>query len=346
MKRTILLLFVAMCTVEVSAQQRSPFSDRIVNHGDPDQNIWTQFMPYAKGTVTEELETSSESEQSSLLPAEYYRKMLDNLNRITGLLRSVTYIGQPQGVDIRIYKTIGHNYNVDQYDDYKEDPEAQPYGEICVLVDPCIFYQGKRGNAEEMFARLTIRINNIQIAAPIAEQYGKPAQAIVAPKKVSTFYDYDIYQLDGKEYAIITHKKVPPFIPISQERYLKASIERYSHSKENGMEIVIGLLETKLAQLSDTQKEQQAVVNMEYEEFSEAAAAEQAKYFIANPQLTDRSQCNDMQLITISWSDPSPDTPLRLYRGGNEGFNIRYALLKQLYEDRGFWHNVANQLTR
>lgn len=90
-----------------------------------------------------------------------YDIMLKNINKVTAFLRSVSYIAEPQGVDIHISKAIGHNYDTDTYDDYKKDHNAKLYGEITVLVDPCIFYKGKRSNADEMFARLTICINSI-----------------------------------------------------------------------------------------------------------------------------------------------------------------------------------------
>lgn len=162
MNKIIFFLILAVLQIgNVSAQERPPFSDQVVNHGDTNKQIWTQFMPYAKGRIVEDKAPSISYGRSPLLPASDYDIMLKNINKVTALLRSVSYIAEPQGVDIHISKEIGHNYDTDTYDDYKKDNNAKLYGEITVLVDPCIFYKGKRSNAEEMFAGLTICINSI-----------------------------------------------------------------------------------------------------------------------------------------------------------------------------------------
>lgn len=335
MKKNIFTALFAILVITISAQERPPFSDQVVNHGDPNKQIWTQFMPYAKGRVTEDKEPYV-SERSPLLQAADYDKMLRNIDKITALLRSVSYIGEPQGVDIHISKAIGHIYDSDTYNDYKKDPNARLYGEITVLVDPCIFYKGKRGNAEEMFARLTIYINSIGFSND------KPAQVKINPEKVATFHACDVYWLvDNREYAVITNKNISPFIPISQEDYYKACIKKYSNSTEVGIGFVVDRYKEKLSKLSALRRKQQAVVNMEAEDFSEESAAEQPKYFIANPQLIDHSRSNEIQFITISWSKTSNAKPLRLYKGGKDGFDIRYYFLKQLHNDSRLWSEIT-----
>lgn len=339
MKKNIFTALFAILVIAVTAQERPSFSDQVVNHGDPDKQIWTQFMPYAKGRVIEDKEPYV-SERSPLLQAADYDKMLENINEITTLLRSVSYIGKPQGVDIHISKAIGHNYDTDTYNDYKKDPNAQLYGEITVLVDPCIFYKGKRGNAEEMFAKLIIRINNSQIGYP-EDRDAKPAQVKINPEKVATFHGYDVYWLeDNVEYAVITNPQMPVFVPISQEDYYKACVKTYSNSTEVGIGFVVDKYKERLSKLSAERRKQQAVVNMEFEEFSEESAAEQPKYFITNPQLIDCFSRNEIRLITVSWSNPTRDTPLRLYKGGNDGFNIRYYILNQLHNDSRVWNEI------
>jgi hypothetical protein len=165
--------------------------------------------------------------------------MLGEINKITALLRSVSYIGEPQGVDIHLSKIIGHNYDTDTYSDYKKDPNATLYGEITLLVNPCIIYKGKRGNAEEMFAKLIIRINNFQIGYT-KNRDAKPAQVKINPEKVAIFYSCDVYWLDDNvEYAVITKFKMPIFVPISQEDYYKACIKKYSNSTEVGIGFVV-----------------------------------------------------------------------------------------------------------
>lgn len=338
MNKIILFLILAVLQIcNVSAQERHPFSDKVVNYGNPQERIWTQFMPYAKGRIVEDTEPSISYGRSPLLPATHYDKMLQNINQITALLHSVPCIGSPQGVDIGIYKTIGHCYDTDKFSDYKNDPNATLYGEISVLVDPCIFYKGKRGNAEEMFAKLIIRINGIGFSND------KPAQVVISPEKVTTFYGHDVYLLeDNYEYAFITNNNISPFIPISQEDYYKACIKKYSNSTEVGIGFVVDMYKEKLSKLSAERCKQQALVNMEFEDFSEADASLQPKYFISNPQLVECSHSNEIQLITISWSKTSDDNHLRLYSGGKDGFDIRYYVLKQLFEDYQFWNNVKN----
>lgn len=334
MKKNIFTALFAILVITVSAQERPPFSDQVVNHGDLDKQIWTQFMPYAKGRVIEDKEPYV-SGRSPLLQAADYDKMLENINKITALLRSGSYIGEPQGVDIHISKAIGHNYDTDTYNDYKKDPNAQLYGEITVLVDPCIFYKGKRGNAEEMFARLTICINSIGFSND------KPAQVKINPEKVATFHGCDVYWLeDNVEYAVITKPQMPVFVPISQEDYYKACVKAYSNSTEVGIGFVVDRYKEKLSKLSAERRKQQAVVNMEVEDFSEESAAEQPKYFINNPQLIERSRSNKIQLITISWSKTSTDKPLRLYKGGKDGFDIKDYILKQLHDDSKVWNEI------
>ena len=336
MNKTILFLILAVLQIgNVFAQERPTFSDQVVNYGNPEESIWTQFMPYAKGRIVEDKEPYISYGRSPLLPASDYDKMLENINKITALLRSVPYIGSPQGVDIYISKAIDHCYDTDKFSDYKQDPNAYLYGEITVLVDPCIFYKGKRGNAIEMFARLTIRINSIGFSND------KPAQVVISPKKVSTFHGNDVYWLeDNREYTVMTEKNISPFVPISQEDYYKACIKKYSNSTEVGIGFVVDWFKEKLSKLSAERGKQQAVVNMESEDFSEESAAQQPKYFITNPQLIDRSRPNEIQLITVSWSKTSTDKPLRLYRGGKDGFDIRYYLLKQLHDDSKIWNEV------
>ena len=320
----------------VSAQERPSFSDKVINYGDSEKFIWTQFMPYAKGRIVEDAEPHISSYgRSPLLPAAHYDKMLQYITRITALLRSVPCIGTPQGVDIGIYKSIGHCYDSDKFSDYKKDPNATLYGEIIVSVDPCIFYKGKRGNAEEMFAKLIIRINGIGFSND------KPAQVVVSPEKVATFHGYDVYWLeDNVEYAVITKKNISPFVPISQEDYYKACIKKYSNSTEVGIGFVVDRYKEKLSKLSADRRKQQAVVNMEVEDFSEESAAQQPKYFITNPQLIERSRSNEIQLITVSWSKTSDDKPLRLHKGGKDGFDIKYYILKQLHDDSKIWSEI------
>ena len=340
-----------MVTVQVgnvSAQERPPFSDKVVNYGDPEKFIWTQFMPYAKGRIIEDTEPHISSYgRSPLLSASHHDMMLQNINRITALLRSAPCIGTPQGVDIGIYKAIGHCYDTDSFTDYKKDPNATLYGEIIVSVDPCIFYKGKRGNAgnaEEMSAVLIIRINNSQIGYP-EDKNAKPAQAVISPEKVATFHGNDVYWLeDNVEYAVITKNRMPIFVPISQEDYYKACIKKYSNSTEVGIGFVVDRYKEKLSKLSAERCKQQAVVNMEVEDFSEESAAEQPKYVITNPLLIERSRSNEIQLITISWSKTSTDKPLRLYKGGKDGFDIKYYVLKQLYDDSRVWNKILKLL--
>lgn len=342
MNRILFFLILAVLQIgNVSAQERPPFSDQVVNYGNPEERIWTQFMPYAKGRIVEDAEPHISSYgRSPLLPASHYDKMLQNINQITALLCSAPCIGTPQGVDIGIYKSIGHCYDTDSFTDYKKDPNAGLYGEIIVSVDPCIFYKGKRGNAIEMSATLIIRINNSQIGYP-EDKNAKPAQVNISPKKVATFHGYDVYWLeDNREYAVITKKNISPFIPISQEDYYKACIKKYSNSTEVGIGFVVDRYKEKLSKLSAERGKQQAVVNMEFEDFSEEYAAQQPKYFITNPQLIERSHSNEIQLITISWSKTSTDKPLRLYKGGKDGFDIRYHILKQLHDDNKVWGEI------
>lgn len=235
---------------------------------------------------------------------------------------------------------IGHCYDTDKFSDYKKDPTATLYGEITVLVDPCIFYKGKRSNAEEMFAKLIIRINGIGFSND------KPAQVVVSPEKVATFHGYDVYCLeDNVEYAVITKKNISPFVPISQEDYYKACVKKYSNSTEVGIGFVVDRYKAKLSELSGERGKQQAVVNMEVEDFSEESAAQQPKYFIINPQLIERSRSNEIQLITISWSKTSTDKSLRLYKGGKDGFDIKYYILKQLHDDSKVWSEITKQFT-
>lgn len=334
MKKNIFTALFAILVITVSAQERPPFSDQMVNHGDPDKQIWTQFMPYAKGRVIEDKEPYV-SGRSPLLQATDYDKMLENINKITALLRSLSYIGEPQGVDIHIFKAIGHSYDTDTYSDYKKDPNAQLYGEITVLVDPCIFYKGKRGNAEEMFARLTICINSIGFSND------KPAQVKINPEKVATFHGCDVYWLeDNVEYAVITKSQIPVFVPISQEDYYKACVKAFSNSTEVGIGFVVDRYKNKLSHISNERGKQQAVVNMESEDFLEESAAQQPKYFITNPQLIDCSRRNEIQLITVTWSKTSNDKSLRLYKGGKDGFDIRYYFLKQLHDDSRVWNEM------
>lgn len=342
MNRILFFLILAVLQIgNVSAQERPPFSDQVVNYGNPEERIWTQFMPYTKGRIVEDAEPHISSyERSPLLPAAHYDKMLQNINQITALLRSVPCIGTPQGVDIGIYKSIGHCYDTDSFTDYKKDPNAGLYGEIIVSVDPCIFYKGKRGNAEEMFAKLIIRINGIGFSND------KPAQVVISPEKVATFHGYDIYWLeDNVEYAVITEKNISPFIPISQEDYYKACVKKYSNSTEVGIGFAVDRYKEKLSKLSAERGKQQAVVNMESEDFSDESATEQPKYFITNPQLIERSRSNEIQLITISWSKTSTDKPLRLYKGGRDGFDIRYYILKQLHDDSKIWSKIIKLST-
>ena len=158
----------------------------------------------------------------------------------------------------------------------------------------------------------------------------KPAQVVIFPEKVATFHGYDIYWLeDNVEYAVITKKNISPFVPISQEDYYKACVKKYSNSTEVGIGFVVDRYKEKLSKLSAERRKQQAVVNMESEDFSEESAGRQPKYFITNPQLVERSRSNEIQLITISWSKTSADKPLRLYKGGKDGFDIKYYILKQ-----------------
>ncbi len=336
MNKIIFFLILAVLQIgNVSAQERPPFSDQIVNYGNPEEVIWTQFIPYAKGRIVEDKEPYISYGRSPFVPASDYDKMLVNINKITEMLRSVSYIGIPQGVDIHISKAIDHCYDTDEFSDYKKDPNAGLYGEITVSVDPCIFYKGKRGNAEEMFAKLIIRIHSIGFSND------KPAQVKISPEKVATFHGYDVYRLeDNIEYAVITKKNISPFIPISQEDYYKACIKKYSNSTEVGIGFVVDRYKEKLSKLSIERRKQQAVVNMEFEDFSEESAVEQPKYFITNPQLIDRSRSSEIQLITVSWSKTSSDKPLRLYKGGKNGFDIKYYILKQLHDDSMVWNEI------
>lgn len=159
--------------------------------------------------------------------------------------------------------------------------------------------------------------------------------------KVSTFHGNDVYWLeDNVEYTIITKKNISPFIPISQEDYYKACIKKYSNSTEVGIGFVVDKYKDKLSKLQIDRRKQQAVVNMEFEDFSEEDAPQQPKYFIIDPELVKCYRSNEIQLISVSWSKISNDEPLRLYKGGKEGFDIRFYLLKQLYDNSSFWNQL------
>ncbi|WP_455643667.1 hypothetical protein [Parabacteroides sp.] len=119
MDKIILFLILALLQIgNVSAQERPPFADKVVNYGNPEEHIWTQFMPYAKGRIMKDKEPSISYGRSPLLSASHYDKMFQNINRITEILRSAPYIGAPQGVDIHISKAIGHCYDTDKFSDY------------------------------------------------------------------------------------------------------------------------------------------------------------------------------------------------------------------------------------
>lgn len=169
----------------VSAQERPPFSDQVVNYGSPKEVIRAHLCLTPKEGLLK-----IKSLISAMGVLRYcLHKMLQNINQIQKCCVPHLNIGTPQGVDIHISKAIGHCYDTDKFSDYKKDSNAGLYGEITVLVDPCIFYKGKRGNVEEMFAKLIIRINGIGFSND------KPVQVVIYPEKMATFHGYDVYWL-------------------------------------------------------------------------------------------------------------------------------------------------------
>lgn len=85
---------------------------------------------------------------------------------------------------------------------------------------PYLFEEGLRFPSEGG-PKLSISVNN-----PL-EMVGSPILPGIyrCPQKVTDFYRFPIYLNDHREVTIVNKKKIPFFLPVSQEEFLKALIE-------------------------------------------------------------------------------------------------------------------------
>lgn len=92
---------------------------------------------------------------------------------------------------------------------------------------PYLFEDGARF-ASEGGPHLSIFLND-----PL-QMFGSPIAPgiFLCPKKTATFYGYPIYQNDHQEVTIVCKKKIPFFISVSQEEYLKALIVKEEKNEQ------------------------------------------------------------------------------------------------------------------
>ena len=116
------------------------------------------------------------------------------------------------------------------------------------------------------------------------------------------------YELNGDDYAIITHGRAPAFRPVSMERYLREKIEQ---ARRDGADIVVRETETALAALSPAQRLQPACMAAGYDLSASAACPPERTLVEFNPAYFDRSRPTEVQLLTLS-------TPAHRYHGEDD----------------------------
>lgn len=116
------------------------------------------------------------------------------------------------------------------------------------------------------------------------------------------------YELNGDDYAIITHGRAPAFRPVSIERYLREKIEQ---ARRDGADIVVRETETALAALSPARRLQPACMVSGYELSANPACPPERTLVEFNPAYFDRSRPTDVQLLILG-------TPVHRYHGEDD----------------------------
>lgn len=121
-------------------------------------------------------------------------------DEMCSVIRAWDSIAPPQGLQVRFY---GYEHSLE------------------VVFCPYLFEENYRF-ATESGPNLNIYVND-----PL-QMFGSPiaSNIFLCPQKAADFLDYPIYRNDHREVTIVCKKKIPLFIPVSQEEYLKALIAK------------------------------------------------------------------------------------------------------------------------
>lgn len=135
-----------------------------------------------------------------------------------------------------------------------------------IYFSPYLFEEGTRF-ASEGGPKLSIYVND-----PLQMFGSQIAPGIfICPQKTADFNGFPIYQTDRQEVTIVHKKKIPLFVPVTQEEYLKALIAKKEENTTKGSnpdyQTTFGEMEQAYQKLLKTDKEAAAEFKQQIDEF-------------------------------------------------------------------------------
>lgn len=380
---TILIAFLAI-SVGTSAQERPPFSDKVVNIRG------AKYTPYHKGNYTFE---AKEKGDEQFIKNKDFVSARALITKINNILKQSVWINSPQGVEVESWMTTDKdNYGV----------TGRPNG-IHWRISP--YFMGKEKPFFNNHAGRSafLKLNNItNIVGTFSFENSDVMWEM--PEKIGEFYGYPVYLHSTGSVAIISKKGVPLYLPVSREKYLKNMIKLLSMDDEklkveidSSMAVAYGDLEkskpyldnSTFAQMKATLDEQykellknmpskspelRAVIKIFEDALSQTPADElklpariafdgdknsadatglvrptQAgiDIVIPNPALIDNSRIHSspqLLIIILSLNDAMEDK--RLYENSNDPVNLKHYTKWKFFAEADLWKKVFDLIEK
>ncbi|MDD2954345.1 MAG: hypothetical protein PHC95_14540 [Parabacteroides sp.] len=212
MKKIILSLILAVLQiVNLSAQERPPFSDKVVNING------AKYIPYHKGNYT--FAARKRGDDQFIKPKDFVSART-SIVKINDILNQSVWINAPQGVEVQSWMSTDRD---------NSDVTGRPNG-IDWRISP--YYMGNEKPFFDDHAGISffLRLNTIIDIVGYSFEYSEVMWAM--PEKIGEFYGYPVYHHDKGCVAIISKKGVPFYLPVSREMYLKNMIKLLSIDDE------------------------------------------------------------------------------------------------------------------
>jgi hypothetical protein len=167
------------------------------------------------------------------------------LEKVYSILTAWDSIAPPQGIHVRCH-----------IDDNRLEMRFSPY----------IFQDGER-TVQGSGPTLTIYADNPDkmLGNPIAPG------VFLRPQKTGAFYGFPVYRTDIREVTIISNQKVPLFLPVTREEYLKSAIAE-AEQKERNQNSTVPNQQDQLREVEKTYRELLKVDRAAAEEFKREMA--------------------------------------------------------------------------
>ena len=376
-KKILYPILFLMLSVNALAQERPPFSDKVVNING------TKYLPYHKGNytfVTQKIGNDQFIEPKDFVSA---RTIIVKINDI---LNQSVWINAPQGVEVQGFMSTDKN---------NSDVTGRPNG-ISWRISP--YFMGKEKPFFDGHAGISVFLKLNTVIDIVGYSFENSGIMWALPEKIGEFYGYPVYHHGRGSVAIISKKGVQFYLPVSREKYLKNMIkllniedEKLKAEIDSSMAIAYSELEklkqnldnTTFTQMKNTLDEQyrEMLKNMPgksleilaqikiFEDALQQTPADELKLpargatddnqdsanatglvkpnqqgidiVIPNPALIDSSRIHtspQLLVITLSLNDAMEDK--RSYENSNDAVNLKHYSKWKFFAERELWENV------